>query len=161
MLLFIFFKIPFASSGFWSEKILMDFAQLYLGPGPNKERRARVGRVKFYKKNIYIYFFSTQTTKGRGRATPIFWAKIKVVCIEYGVAYELWPENIFENFPGMLGLPEGRGRTTHFWQKKLHLGYFSKLCLHRVAYELERLFYNFSDIFVQPEVRFHIKNCIR
>ena len=45
--------------------------------------------------------------------------------------------------------PEGRERAKPiFW-------YFSKFCLHGtgVAYGLERLFKNFSDIFGQPESR--------
>ena len=59
------------------------------------------------------------------------------------VAYDLRPRNIFENFPGMLGLPEGH---THFRQKQKIGDIFSKLCLHRVAYDLERLFKNLRGV---------------
>ena len=40
-----------------------------------------------------------------------------------------------------------------FFGKKLKLGNLTKLCLHGVAYDLKRLFKNFSDIFGQPEGR--------
>ena len=53
----------------------------------------------------------------------------------------------------MLGLPKERDKATPTFGKKLNLGIFSKFCLHGVAYELERLFKNFSDIFGQPERR--------
>ena len=55
----------------------------------------------------------------------------------------------FENFPGMLSLPD---RANPFLAK-IKFGYFSKFCLHGVAYDLERLFKKFSDIFGQPEKR--------
>ena len=67
------------------------------------------------------------------------------------VAYDL--EKNFENFPGMLGLPEGRDRATPIIGEKLNVGYFFKIVSQRVAYDLERLFKNFSDIFGQPEGR--------
>ena len=49
----------------------------------------------------------------------------------------------FGNFPGMLGLPEGRGRATPIFCKKK--------CFQNsgAAYDLERSFKNFSDIFGQ------------
>ena len=47
---------------------------------------------------------------------------------------------ISELFSAILGHPVGR-----------RVGIFSKLCLHGVAYDLERLFKNCSDIFGQPE----------
>ena len=53
----------------------------------------------------------------------------------------------------MFGHPEERRRTTPIFWQKLNLGIFSKFCLHGVAYDLERLFKNFSDIFGQPERR--------
>ena len=34
---------------------------------------------------------------------------------------------------------------------KIKVWYFSKFCLHGIAYDLERLFKNFSDIFGQPK----------
>ena len=49
----------------------------------------------------------------------------------------------------MLGLPEGRDIIG----EKLNVGYFFKIVSQRVAYDLERLFKNFSDIFGQPEGR--------
>ena len=50
----------------------------------------------------------------------------------------------------MLGFLKGRGRATPIFGKDLFLGFSSKFCLHPVAYELERVFKNFSGIFGQP-----------
>ena len=47
----------------------------------------------------------------------------------------------FGNFPDMLGLSEGRDRAgPNPFLAKIKLGYFSKFCLHGVAYDLEILF---------------------
>ena len=58
----------------------------------------------------------------------------------------------FVNFPGMLGLLKGV-TGSHPFLAKIKFGYFSKLCLHEVAYDLEQSFKNFSDIFGEPERR--------
>ena len=58
---------------------------------------------------------------------------------------------IFIFFFSDVGLPSGaRHGDTHF-RKKFKVRYFSKSCLHGVAYDLERLLKNFSDIFGQPK----------
>ena len=41
----------------------------------------------------------------------------------------------------------------HPFLAKIRVWFFSKLCLHGVAYDMERLFEKFSDIFGQPERR--------
>ena len=53
----------------------------------------------------------------------------------------------------MLGLPEGVAGPHPFLANNQILGIFSKLCMHRVAYDLERSFKDFSDIFGQAEGR--------
>ena len=34
---------------------------------------------------------------------------------------------------------------THFWGKKIDFGHLKKMSLHRVTYDIERLFKNFLD----------------
>ena len=77
--------------------------------------------------------------QGRDRVTPIFGEKIMLLkkLIEIGyflkISFEpssVWPKKN-ENFPGMLGLPG--------ISEKLNLGIFPKFCLHRVAYDLEKI----------------------
>ena len=53
----------------------------------------------------------------------------------------------------MLGLPEACDMATPIFDKYLIRVFFSKFCSHGEAYDLERLFKNFSDIFGQPEMR--------
>ena len=58
---------------------------------------------------------------------------------------------IIRIFSGMSGHPEGHDRATQIFWQKLKLLKLKKM--HRVAYDLERLFENFSHIFGQPEGR--------
>ena len=53
----------------------------------------------------------------------------------------------------MLGHPEARGMATKIFGKKSNFRHLSKLCLLRVADDLDRLFKNFSDMFGQLEGR--------
>ena len=48
----------------------------------------------------------------------------------------------FENFLGKLGLPERRNKATPIFGKNWTWVFFSKLFLHGIAYDLERLFGN-------------------
>ena len=91
-----------------------------------------------WKKNIKVFLDMQGHPEGRGRATPIFEKSEDSHLFKIPVALSsLWPRKIFENFPGMLGLPEGRGKATPIFGKKFNFGpLFSKLCLHRVPYQL-------------------------
>ena len=60
----------------------------------------------------------------------------------YHVAY--YPKKIVKIFSKKFGHPERRDRTTPNFRQKLKLGILTKLCLHGVAYDLERLFKTFQ-----------------
>ena len=53
-------------------------------------------------------------------------------------------------FSDMLGHQRVWQGHAHFWRTFRFWVFFSKLCFHRVAYDLERQFQNFLGIFGQP-----------
>ena len=54
--------------------------------------------------------------KGRGRNTPIFWQKLKLIFLQnsFTIEWRLMINKNFQTFPVMFSHPKGRGRTTPF-----------------------------------------------